>query len=77
MWPLPSGANCLPDRLLSFSTSQPLPLPGYGFNAGVYGDVQRVKILYNKKDSALIQMSDGNQAQLGEPMCEVLSLTDL
>ncbi|KAM4534474.1 polypyrimidine tract-binding protein 2-like isoform 2-T2 [Odontesthes bonariensis] len=31
---------------------------------GVYGDVQRVKILYNKKDSALIQMSDSNQAQL-------------
>uniref|UniRef100_A0A8D3CRI0 Polypyrimidine tract binding protein 2 n=1 Tax=Scophthalmus maximus TaxID=52904 RepID=A0A8D3CRI0_SCOMX len=30
----------------------------------VYGDVQRVKILYNKKDSALIQMSDANQAQL-------------
>uniref|UniRef100_A0A7N6FFS5 RRM domain-containing protein n=1 Tax=Anabas testudineus TaxID=64144 RepID=A0A7N6FFS5_ANATE len=29
-----------------------------------YGDVQRVKILYNKKDSALIQLSDGNQAQL-------------
>lgn len=35
-------------------------------HAGVYGDVQRVKILYNKKDSALIQMSDANQAQLGE-----------
>uniref|UniRef100_A0A8C9T0P3 Polypyrimidine tract binding protein 2a n=1 Tax=Scleropages formosus TaxID=113540 RepID=A0A8C9T0P3_SCLFO len=32
--------------------------------AGVYGDVQRVKILYNKKDSALIQMADANQAQL-------------
>uniref|UniRef100_A0A3B4G4K6 Polypyrimidine tract-binding protein 2-like n=1 Tax=Pundamilia nyererei TaxID=303518 RepID=A0A3B4G4K6_9CICH len=32
----------------------------------VYGDVQRVKILYNKKDSALIQLSDGNQAQLGQ-----------
>ncbi|KAJ0058985.1 hypothetical protein NL108_003349, partial [Boleophthalmus pectinirostris] len=31
---------------------------------GVYGDVQRVKILYNKKDSALIQLADGNQAQL-------------
>jgi len=30
---------------------------------GVYGDVQRVKILYNKKDNALIQFSDGNQAQ--------------
>uniref|UniRef100_A0A672P865 Polypyrimidine tract-binding protein 2-like n=1 Tax=Sinocyclocheilus grahami TaxID=75366 RepID=A0A672P865_SINGR len=26
--------------------------------------IPRVKILYNKKDSALIQMSDGNQAQL-------------
>uniref|UniRef100_A0A665W5S6 Polypyrimidine tract-binding protein 2-like n=1 Tax=Echeneis naucrates TaxID=173247 RepID=A0A665W5S6_ECHNA len=34
------------------------------FLQGVYGDVQRVKILYNKKDSALIQLSDGNQAQL-------------
>ncbi|XP_038829189.1 polypyrimidine tract-binding protein 2 isoform X2 [Salvelinus namaycush] len=31
---------------------------------GVYGDTQRVKILYNKKDSALIQMADGSQAQL-------------
>ncbi|KAM4718995.1 polypyrimidine tract-binding protein 2-like isoform 4-T4 [Anableps anableps] len=31
---------------------------------GVYGDVQRVKILYNKKDSALIQMFDASQAQL-------------
>ncbi|KAG7457170.1 polypyrimidine tract-binding protein 2b [Megalops cyprinoides] len=31
---------------------------------GVYGDAQRVKILYNKKDSALIQMADGNQAKL-------------
>ncbi|VDK32450.1 unnamed protein product [Taenia asiatica] len=30
----------------------------------VYGDVQRVKILYNKKDSALIQFSDANQANL-------------
>lgn len=28
---------------------------------GVYGDVQRVKILYNKKDSALIQMADHHQ----------------
>lgn len=31
---------------------------------GVYGDVQRVKILYDKRDNALIQMSDPNQAQL-------------
>ncbi|XP_039748682.1 polypyrimidine tract-binding protein 1 isoform X2 [Pararge aegeria] len=31
---------------------------------GVYGDVQRVKILYNKKDSALIQMAEPHQAHL-------------
>uniref|UniRef100_A0A0A9WHN9 Polypyrimidine tract-binding protein 3 n=1 Tax=Lygus hesperus TaxID=30085 RepID=A0A0A9WHN9_LYGHE len=31
---------------------------------GVYGDVQRVKILYNKKDSALIQVAEPHQANL-------------
>ncbi|XP_033070539.1 LOW QUALITY PROTEIN: polypyrimidine tract-binding protein 1-like [Trachypithecus francoisi] len=31
---------------------------------GVYGDVQRVKILFNKKENALVQMADCNQAQL-------------
>lgn len=31
----------------------------------MYGDVQRVKILYNKKDSALIQMAEPHQAHLG------------
>ncbi|CAA85411.3 RRM domain-containing protein [Caenorhabditis elegans] len=31
---------------------------------GVYGDVMRVKILYNKKDNALIQYSEPQQAQL-------------
>ena len=36
---------------------------------GVYGDALRVKILYNKKDSALIQMADANQAQLGKMLC--------
>ncbi|PAA55244.1 hypothetical protein BOX15_Mlig010779g1 [Macrostomum lignano] len=30
---------------------------------GVYGDVQRVKIMYNKKDNALIQFTDASQAQ--------------
>lgn len=34
-------------------------------SSGVYGDVMRVKILFNKKENALIQMSDGTQAQLG------------
>lgn len=31
---------------------------------GVYGDVQRVKILFNKKDTALIQMAEPQQALL-------------
>ncbi|KAM4629772.1 polypyrimidine tract-binding protein 1b isoform 2-T2 [Polymixia lowei] len=31
---------------------------------GVYGDVMRVKILFNKKENALVQMCDGTQAQL-------------
>ncbi|KAJ4921215.1 hypothetical protein JOQ06_019473 [Pogonophryne albipinna] len=31
---------------------------------GVYGDVMRVKILFNKKENALVQMSDCTQAQL-------------
>lgn len=37
---------------------------------GVYGDVQRVKILYNKKDSALIQMAESHQAYLGKFICK-------
>lgn len=36
--------------------------------------MQRVKILFNKKDSALIQMADMNQAQLGKMHTET-SLT--
>lgn len=36
---------------------------------GVYGDVQRVKILFNKKENALVQMADGSQAQLGKGRC--------
>ena len=35
------------------------------FREGVYGDVHRVKILFNKKDNALIQMAEPHQAQLG------------
>ncbi|KAJ0065629.1 hypothetical protein NL108_014438, partial [Boleophthalmus pectinirostris] len=31
---------------------------------GVYGDVMRVKILFNKKENALVQMADATQAQL-------------
>ncbi len=32
---------------------------------GVYGDVVRVKILYNKRDSALVQFKEPQQAQNG------------
>ncbi|XP_056149936.1 polypyrimidine tract-binding protein 2-like isoform X2 [Lampris incognitus] len=51
--------------LLASNLNDEMVTPQSLFNLfGVYGDVQRVKILYNKKDSALIQLSDGNQAQL-------------
>jgi len=33
---------------------------------GVYGIVLRVKILFNKKDTALVQFSDPIQAQNGK-----------
>lgn len=38
----------------------------YAMVVGVYGDVHRVKILFNKKDNALVQMADPHQAQLGK-----------
>lgn len=42
------------------------------FLAGVYGDVHRVKILFNKKDTALIQMAEPHQAQLGKQQSGVI-----
>ncbi|GLD74600.1 polypyrimidine tract-binding protein 2-like isoform X2 [Lates japonicus] len=54
-WPLAGRTGSV--RILLVATSL------RSFNAGVYGEYQRVKILYNKKD-ALVQMSDANQAQL-------------
>ena len=33
---------------------------------GVYGDVIRVKIMFNKKDNALVQFNDATQAQTGK-----------
>ncbi|KAF3701601.1 Polypyrimidine tract-binding protein 2 [Channa argus] len=38
--------------------------PTFHQHTGVYGDVQRVKILFNKKENALVQMTDATQAQL-------------
>lgn len=43
------------------------------FSPGVYGDVQRVKILFNKKDSALVQMREPAQAQLGKHINKLVS----
>ena len=39
----------------------------------MYGDVIRVKIMFNKKDKALIQFADGKQAQLGTTTTDVQS----
>jgi hypothetical protein len=38
----------------------------FPFILGVYGDVHRVKILFNKKDSALIQFATPQQAAVGK-----------
>lgn len=38
----------------------------YTLIVGVYGDVYRVKMLFNKKDTALIQMAEPHQAQTGK-----------
>ena len=38
---------------------------GFSVHIGVYGDVVRVKILFNKKDTALIQFNSVQQAQTG------------
>ena len=43
----------------------------------MYGDVVRVKILFNKKDTALIQFNDGQQAQTGTSYIIVLVLSEL
>lgn len=51
--------------LTSALSPSTLPRPAAPLPTGVYGDVQRVKILYNKKDSALVQMSEPHQAHLG------------
>uniref|UniRef100_A0A8C8GEA7 Polypyrimidine tract-binding protein 1 n=1 Tax=Oncorhynchus tshawytscha TaxID=74940 RepID=A0A8C8GEA7_ONCTS len=61
-----SGGHCVmlvsnlnPEVSPSLTSSRPIMA-----QMGVYGDVMRVKILFNKKENALIQMSDGTQAQL-------------
>lgn len=53
--------------LLTSNLDEQLAIPEALFTLfGVFGDVVRVKILFNKKDNALIQMADANQAQVAQ-----------
>lgn len=53
--------------LLASNLDEQLAVPENLFTLfGVFGDVIRVKILFNKKDNALIQMADSNQAQVAQ-----------
>lgn len=53
--------------LLASNLDEQLAVPEALFTLfGVFGDVIRVKILFNKKDNALIQMADSSQAQVAQ-----------
>ncbi|XP_027470400.1 polypyrimidine tract-binding protein 3 isoform X2 [Zalophus californianus] len=61
------GAGALPGNsvLLVTNLNPDLITPhGLFILFGVYGDVHRVKIMFNKKENALVQMADASQAQL-------------
>ncbi|XP_055586157.1 polypyrimidine tract-binding protein 2 isoform X5 [Uranotaenia lowii] len=63
--PNPAVLRGLSNVLLVSHLNEEMVTPDALFTLfGVYGDVQRVKILYNKKDSALIQMAEPHQAYL-------------
>lgn len=53
--------------LLTSNLDEQLATPEALFTLfGVFGDVIRVKILFNKKDNALIQMADASRAQVAQ-----------
>jgi polypyrimidine tract-binding protein 1 len=57
------GSQAISPVLLISNLNEEFSTPEALFTLfGVYGDVQRVKILFNKKDSALIQFSNGLQS---------------
>lgn len=62
------GGNIPPGPVLLVSNiDEQLAKPEALFTLfGVFGDVIRVKILFNKKDNALIQMADASQAQVAQ-----------
>lgn len=64
-----AGAASIPAGpvLLASNLDEQLATPEALFTLfGVFGDVIRVKILFNKKDNALVQMADANQAQMAQ-----------
>ena len=66
----PNGINNSPVILVS-NLNEELVTPEALFTLfGVYGDVLRVKILFNKKDSALINFSNGQQAATAQSMLD-------
>lgn len=65
----PGATNAIPlgPVLLTSNLDEQLATPEALFTLfGVFGDVIRVKILFNKKDNALVQMADANQAQVAQ-----------
>lgn len=71
-----SGQQCSSGAVLLVSNlNEEMVTPDALFTLfGVYGDVHRVKILFNKKDTALIQMAEPHQAQLAMTHLDKLKL---
>lgn len=66
------ACNCV---LLVSNLDEEMVTPDVLFTLfGVYGDVQRVKILFNKKDNALVQMAEPHHAQLAKTYLDKLTL---
>ncbi|XP_055325303.1 polypyrimidine tract-binding protein 1 isoform X7 [Sitodiplosis mosellana] len=71
----PTSLRGISNVLLVSNLNEEMVTPDALFTLfGVYGDVQRVKILYNKKDSALIQMAEQHQAYLAMTHLDKLRL---
>ncbi|XP_074641879.1 polypyrimidine tract-binding protein 1-like isoform X13 [Tubulanus polymorphus] len=61
--PMPGQQQTGPVLLVSNLNEQKITPDDLFTLFGVYGDVQRVKIIFNKKDNALVQFADALQAQ--------------
>ncbi|XP_069867838.1 polypyrimidine tract-binding protein 3 isoform X5 [Dipodomys merriami] len=64
--PIPGASGIPGNSVLLVTNLNPDLITPHGLFIlfGVYGDVHRVKIMFNKKENALVQMADANQAQL-------------